>query len=193
MSDEELAEKQLRALIEQGPAVSKPQPTAKAVYSHETLVQLIVDNPTWTHKQYAEYFGRTPSWFSAIIATDGFQAVLDPRRHEISDPSITATLEERFRGLMIRSMTVLQTKLESAVVKDETATKVMELGIKGLGLGQKDDEKPKTIGGVAALAQKLMELAPDVPRGPSLAVEQRKAPTAEIIDAEMKELPSDDD
>jgi hypothetical protein len=52
------------------------------------------------------------------------------------------TLEERFRGLTIRALTVLQEKMEAGkALPDMTVLKTAELGIKALGMGQKV-EKP---------------------------------------------------
>jgi hypothetical protein len=104
-------------------------------YSHDGLIRLIIDNPTWTHKQYAQHFGRPASWFAAVLATDDFQLALDPHRAEITDPSITATMEERLRALALRSMSVLQHKMESGKVADFTVIKAMENSTKALGMG----------------------------------------------------------
>lgn len=115
-------------------------------YSHEGLIDLMIVNPTWPSLKLAKHFGQTPGWLASIIASDEFQQVLDPRRSLVRSPFITATLEERFRGLTLRSLEVLQARLDDPKVQDATILKAAEIGIKALGLGQKKDEddgKPK--------------------------------------------------
>ena len=116
-------------------AASPVLPVAKAFYSHEAMVELMVSNPHYTHTQFAAHFGRHASWTSAVLASDAFQQALELRRHEIADPSLTATMEERFRALALRSVTVLQEKLNTAGVSDLVILKAAEIGVKALGMG----------------------------------------------------------
>lgn len=144
---------------EAGAPLSAPDESRQALfpYTHDGMIQLIVDNPTWTHKQYAAHFGQTPGWFSSVLASDNFQQRLDLRRDEVADPSLTATLEERFRALTLRSLSVLQVMLDNPKVQDATVLKAAEIGIKALGLGKpKDDEddKPK-VASLDSLADRL--------------------------------------
>jgi hypothetical protein len=129
-------------------------------YEPAVMVQLIIDNPNWTHKQYAKHFGRTTGWFASVLASDNFQQCLDLRRSEVADPSLTATLEERFRALTLRSLDVLQVMLDNPKVQDATVLKAAEIGIKALGLGMKKDEddKPKEEHSLDNLADRLTAL-----------------------------------
>lgn len=106
-------------------------------YSPAAMVNLMVENPDFTHTQLAQAFGRTPSWLSGVLASDAFQQALDPHRHLIADPYLTATMEERFRALAMRSASVLMQKLDSKEVSDLTVLKAAEIGVKALGMGQK--------------------------------------------------------
>lgn len=115
-------------------------PTAR--YSHAAMVQLMIDHPEYTHGQLAQAFGRPPSWMSTVLASEQFQSVLDTRRHEVADPSLTATMEERFRALALRATTVLQEKLNSPGVNDLVVLKAAEIGVKALGLGQRPVDPP---------------------------------------------------
>lgn len=115
-------------------------PTAR--YSHAAMVQLMIDHPEYTHGQLAMAFGRPPSWMSTVLASEQFQSVLDTRRHEVADPSLTATMEERFRALALRATTVLQEKLNSPGVNDLVVLKAAEIGVKALGLGQRPVDPP---------------------------------------------------
>lgn len=140
-------------------AVFKPDEKRQAEipYSHEALIQIAIDNPNWTPLKLAQHFGQTPGWLSSVVASDEFQLMLDPVRKLVKQTFLTATLEERFRGLTLRSMEVLQQRLDDPKIQDATVLKAAELGIKALGLGKpKDDEsdKPK-VNALDKLAQML--------------------------------------
>jgi stress-induced morphogen len=144
------------------------------------MVDLMIANPDWNHAELAAYFGRSPGFMAAVLASDAFQQVLEPRRHEVVDPTLAATLDERFRALAIRSATVLQHKLEASDVNDLTVLKALEVGAKALGMGLKKPQEdlpqlaaPQT--GAQAIADKIMQ-----------AMQARK--NAEAVDVEAKEI-----
>lgn len=111
-------------------------------YSPELFVDILINNPDHSPKQLGEIFGKPQSWVAQVLASANFQAALDPRRTELANPEYAMTLEERFRGLTIRSLTVLQEKMEAGkAVPDFVVIKIAELGIKALGMGQKVAEK----------------------------------------------------
>lgn len=131
-------------------------------YTHEGMIELIIRNPTWSHAKLAKHFGYTPGWFANVLAGDDFQRALDPRRHEVADPTMTATLEERFRGLTLQALGVMQKLLDNPKVQDATVLKAAEIGIKALGLGAKkdadEDDKPKGVQSLDILAERLTGL-----------------------------------
>ncbi len=150
MSD--LLSAKAQALIDaaKGQAVAVAAPSSVAVpskvypvYTPAAMVELMVNNPSFSHTQLANHFGRPPSWIAAVLASDSFQQVLDTRRHEVADPSLTASMEERFRGLALRAVTVLQDKLNSSGVSDLVVLKAAEIGVKALGMGQRAPEAPQ--------------------------------------------------
>ena len=49
-------------------------------YTAAAMVELMVQNPTFTHKQFAEHFGYPTSWFSGVLVSPNLQAALDLRR-----------------------------------------------------------------------------------------------------------------
>src|ERR1035437_5639110 len=83
----------------------------KMRYSHAAMADLLVQDPWITQNQIAAHFGYTASWVSTIITSDAFQSLLASRREEIVDPILKATMEERFRGLVPRSLEMLAEKL----------------------------------------------------------------------------------
>jgi hypothetical protein len=156
-------------------------------YSPELMVDIIINNPDYTPKELGQIFGKPQSWVSQVIASQLFQTALDPRRHEVLNPEYAMTLEERFRGLTIRALTVLQEKMEAGkALPDMTVLKTAELGIKALGMGQKV-EKPTS--------------PEDIPQNSSEKVAERimaamqkrkEAEQSNTVDVEAKEIPNVD-
>jgi hypothetical protein len=123
-------------------------------YSPAILVQTIIDHPDWDNRQLAAKFGRPASWYFSTLASDSFQAALDPRRHEIADPRIVSTMEERFRALTLHSMETLHKKMDEGKIDDFTVLKALETGVKALGLGQ-----PKVEEVAAPVTKPITDLA----------------------------------
>jgi len=115
----------------------------KCSYTHDALIDLIISNPEMTQNHLAAHFGYTPPWISNILASDAFQEKMAARREEIIDPELKATIEERFRALVIRSLQVLQEKLNAPQVSDLVALRAAELGAKALGVGGHAAPKPQ--------------------------------------------------
>ena len=117
----------LEALAEQAlgtPPATRPSGViAKMRYSHDAMVDLIVQNPWISQNELAATFGYTPGWVSQVIASDAFQARLAERKEEVVDPLIRATIEEQFKGLVARSLEILRQKLDrpAAAVPDKLA------------------------------------------------------------------------
>ena len=127
-------------------------------YTPEAMVELIIANPHWTQANLAHYFGRSPSWFTSVLVSDKFQALMDTRRHEIIDPCITATLDERLKALAVHALDVLQKKMDSPEASDLLVIKAADIGLKGLGFGKNQIEVQVTqpSGDVVTLADKLV-------------------------------------
>lgn len=127
-----------------------------ASYSHAAMVQLMVDNPTWSHKKFAAHWGKGAGWFASVLASDAFQSELDKRRGEIPNPELTATMDERFRALALRSLDVLQDKLGGKEVSDNIVLRATEIGVKALGMGQAVPPPTAPSGNVDTLAERLV-------------------------------------
>jgi hypothetical protein len=127
------------------------------IYSNAAMVELMVGHPGWTGKQFAKHFGKGSGWFATVLASDSFQLELDKRRAEVTNPSLTATMEERFRALALRSLDVLQDKLDSSEVSDNIVLRAAEIGVKALGMGQVVPQAPvQQSGSVESLAERLV-------------------------------------
>lgn len=109
-------------------------------YTHDAMIDMIVGNPWVSQGELARNFGFTQGWVSQVIASDAFQARLAMRKNELIDPTIRATIEERFKGLIARSIEILQQKLEQPVslISDELALKALEISAKAAGYGAKN-------------------------------------------------------
>jgi hypothetical protein len=173
---------ELEALFQEGkePVGAKPP---KMRYSHEAMADLLVQNPWITQNQVAAHFGYTASWVSTIITSDAFQSLLASRREEVVDPVLRATLEERFRGLVHRSLQILAEKLDrpAAVIPDQVVLRALELGAKGIELGgfgrpQMAPPAPADPNRLEQLANRLVELQSKVRSGNTYEAE-----TVEII------------
>jgi hypothetical protein len=154
-------------------------------YSPELMVDLILNNPDYSPKELGQVFGRPQSWVAQVLASQSFQDALEPVRHQVINPEYSMTLEERFRGLVIRSATVLQEKLETGkALPDSTVLKTLEIGIKALGMGQKV-EKPTSPDDIPQnssekVAERIMA-----------AMQKRKeAEQSNTVDVEAKEIPN---
>jgi hypothetical protein len=135
----------------------------KVSYTHKALIDLIIEHPEMTQNQLAAHFGYSPAWISNILASDAFQNAMAGRREEIIDPAIKATIEERFRALVIRSLAVLEEKLAKPAVSDQVAIRCAELGAKALGVGgHAPPPAPKETAAerLERLATRLLELQP---------------------------------
>jgi hypothetical protein len=110
---------------------------AKMRYSHKAMVDMIVANPWISQGELARNFGYTEGWVSQVIASDAFQAYLAERKNELIDPHIRATIDERMKGLVARSIEILMRKLDDPKVSDETALKALEIAGRAAGYGNK--------------------------------------------------------
>lgn len=119
-----------------------PARREKVNYTHADMVDFIIANPGVSQNAIALRYGYTAGWVSQMLSSDALQEMLAARRKEISDPVLIASLEERFRGLTIRSIEVLMAKLDAPVVEASVAVRCAELGAKSLGLGGHAPPKP---------------------------------------------------
>lgn len=135
----------------------------KIRYTHEGMVDLILENPWISQNQLAAHFGYSPGWISTILTSDAFQAQLSARREELIDPELRVSLEERFRALTAQSLKVLQEKLArpAGEVPDNLALRAAELGAKALGIGGNAPQQSVVITSedrLASLAHRLVAL-----------------------------------
>lgn len=131
---------------------------AKIGYSHQDMIDFIIANPGVTQNALAARYGYSVGWVSNVMASDAWQSAMAARRAEIVDPALAATVEERFKGITLLSLTRLQQKLEAPQVSDNVVLKAVELGAKAMGVGGNAPPAAPQGDHLAALANRLIEL-----------------------------------
>jgi hypothetical protein len=139
------------------PVERSPGPL-KVSYTHDAMIDLMIANPMITQNAIAAHFGYTPSWVSIVMSSDAYRARLEARREELVDPTIRVTIEERFRALAVKSLEVLQKKLEQPTVSDSLAIQAAALASKSLGLGQGATPVPVQPDRIERLGGRLLAL-----------------------------------
>jgi predicted transcriptional regulator len=132
------------AFIPPRPAPDKPA-VAKLRYTHEAMVDQIIANPGISQNDLGALFGYSASWVSRILSSDAFQAKLAERSEQLIDPAIRSSVEDRFKGMVLRSMEILAEKLDrpSKEVPDQLVLRSLELSSRALGYGAKKEEAPQ--------------------------------------------------
>lgn len=103
-------------------------------YTHDAMIDLIIAHPAISQDEIARYFGYSVPWVSVIFNSDAFLARMAARKEELIDPSLVASLDERFRTMATVSMEIVMTKLQNT--KDsKLAMAALELSAKALGMG----------------------------------------------------------
>jgi hypothetical protein len=130
---------------------------AKLRYSHEAMIDLIVANPWVSQGELAATFGYTQAWVSLVMSSDAFKERLSARKAELVDPTIAATLNERWAAVEKRSLEVLAEKLSQPIsaVPEALALRAAELGAKVRGVGAPQVVIPQT-NRLDELAQRLV-------------------------------------
>lgn len=107
---------------------------ARVKYSHDAMIDLLIANPAISQGQIASAFGYTQAWVSRVMNSDAFNVRLAERKGELVDPTIAATIEEKFKALASKSLDVVLEKL-TVTQNPDTALKALEITSKALGYG----------------------------------------------------------
>lgn len=137
-------------------SVDRPQ-IQKVRYTHDAMIDVIITNPGISQGALAKYFDKTQSWVCTIMSSDAFQVRLAQRRHELVDPEIMASIEERFKALATISVNKLLDHLNQPAIQidPEVMLKAAALGAKALGIG--GNAAPKTV--ILSSEERLQSLA----------------------------------
>lgn len=88
----------------------------KLTYTHEAMIDLILQEPTVTHKELAELFGFSEGWIGRVVVSDSFQSRLAERKAALVDPVIARSLNDRLRGVTTRAIDIVADKLDKEEV-----------------------------------------------------------------------------
>ena len=108
-------------------------------YSHKGMIDLILANPGITQNEIATQIGYSASWVSLVMSSDAFQAELQARSEQIIDPTLKLTVEQRLKGVMVRSLSILEEKLKNRPedIPDNLVVRALEASAKAAGYGSK--------------------------------------------------------
>lgn len=141
---------------------------AKVRYSHKDMIDCLIAHPEMTQNQLAIRYGYTPGWISNVMASDAWQSAMAARREELVDPVLKMTLDERYRGLALRSVERLMEKLDAPAVSDQVVLKAVELGAKAVGAGGNAAPAAPAADHLAQLANRLIDLQSNIRKGVTL-------------------------
>lgn len=103
-------------------------------YSHEAMIDVLIESPMITQGELARLFGYTEGWISRLLRADAFQEMLAARKAELRDPIVAQGIEKRMEALAIQSISVLEEKLQANPSAD-VALKALEVSSRSLGYG----------------------------------------------------------
>jgi hypothetical protein len=141
---------------------------AKLRYSHTDMIDFIIANPGVSQGALAIRYGYTQSWISLVMSSDAFKSAMAARREELIDPTLLATVNERFTAMTTRSLERLMEKLDAPAVSDNVVLKAVELGAKAMGIGGNAVPPPPPADHLAQLANRLIDLQSRVRQGVTL-------------------------
>ena len=107
------------------------QELKRVAYSHEAMIDVILQDPTVTSQELAEVFGYSAGWVSRILSSDSFNARLAQRKSALVDPIISRSINNRLKTVAIRSMDVIEEKL-AAEPSAQYALDALEFATQGL-------------------------------------------------------------
>lgn len=142
------------------PVTPKKPGIQKLRYTHLAMIDVMIANPGIRQNALAEMFERTPSWISTIIASDSFQMQYAKRVDETVGTELRDVAKERMKGMMLRSLDILEAKLDQdeKLVPDNLALRALELSSRALGYGAKSSEAPAPVPAVGEVHVHLESL-----------------------------------
>lgn len=141
------------------------QAIAKIRYSHTDMIDFIIANPGVSQGMLATRYGYTQAWISRVMSSDAWQSAAAARREELVDPTLLASINERFHAMTALSLERLMEKLEKPAVSDQVVLKAVELGAKAMGVGGNAVIAPPPADHLAQLANRLIDLQARVRQG----------------------------
>lgn len=124
-------------------------------YSHEAMIDAIIENPGITKVELARMFGYTPVWVTKIFASKAFQDAYEKRRKEIIDPALIQSVEETFGGLIAAAADVVHQRI--AAGDSKAALRTLDIASKMLSAGMR--QTPVAINNYVAVVPPKLQSA----------------------------------
>jgi hypothetical protein len=105
----------------------------RLTYTHDAMIDLIIQEPTVTRAELAELFGFSHGWVQRVLSSDAFQARLSDRKAVLVDPAIAGSVNERLRTVAMQALSIVSDKL-GAEESASYAIDALGLSAKALGL-----------------------------------------------------------
>lgn len=105
----------------------------KISYTHDAVIDYIIENPMAGHQEIADHFGYSKVWISRLICSDAFQARLAKKKDLILN-AVTASVEERVRETTLKALDIIDDKLD-ATSDPKLAMQFLTLTAKAQGYG----------------------------------------------------------
>jgi hypothetical protein len=149
------------------------------------MIDMIIAEPWIRQNDLATRFGMTPSWISTIMASDAFQAAFALRKDEVVDPTLKATIDEQFKGIIARSMEIIRDKLNgpSSSIPDQLVLRSLELASRAAGYGLRPEAAVQV-----NINNQIENRADDLVK--LLRREKARIGSEEILDAHVTEVPA---
>jgi hypothetical protein len=124
---------------------------------HEAMINLLINEPDLTRYQIGARLGLTASWVSACMSSPAFKERFLERQAEVVDPILFQSINERFEGMLLRLIEVINEKLNQEHVPDKFALRAFELTLRAAGYGGGNSPVAPVSGG--AVHQHLESMA----------------------------------
>lgn len=134
-------------------------------YTHDAMIDLVLQNPMIDQNDIAAHFGYTPAWVSIIFNSDAFQSRMAIRKTEIIDPLVRGQVEEAIKGLVSRSVAILREKLDNPNAGTELALEVFKASTRAAGYGARTGSTTINVNSPGSLVNILSGMDAPQPAG----------------------------
>lgn len=102
---------------------------------HEAMVNLVIYEPRLNHGEIAERLGVRREWVGVCLASKVFKERLNERMSDLVDPTLLASISERFEGMLLRLIELINKELGKEDVPIKTTLRAFELVLRASGYG----------------------------------------------------------
>lgn len=102
---------------------------------HEHVIDLWLANPNLTQREIAGMLGRSEYWLSVVVRSDAFQSRYSERKTEIVDPILSATVDDKLRGLVDVAASKLGERIACGAVETGDLVDTLKAASRALGMG----------------------------------------------------------